>query len=152
MSNLRDAARQALEALEYIHTETTAEEDNLIHTAIAALRSALEQQEQEPGFWGRVAARQSDKIKQLETALAALKQPEQEPVAWQGVYDKTDLFYSKPPQADVRPLYTHPPRREWQGLTDEEIGMLYVTWDATPGVSMADFARAIEQACKERNT
>jgi hypothetical protein len=49
------------------------------------------------------------------------------------------------------PLYTHPPRREWVSLTDEEIGMLYVTWDATPGVSMADFARAIEQALKEKN-
>jgi hypothetical protein len=44
-----------------------------------------------------------------------------------------------------------PPRREWQGLTDTEIGMEYVKWDATPGTSMADFARAIEAALKEKN-
>jgi hypothetical protein len=49
------------------------------------------------------------------------------------------------------PVYTHPPRREWQGLTDTEIGMEYVKWDATPGVSMRDFARAIEAALKEKN-
>jgi hypothetical protein len=30
--------------------------------------------------------------------------------------------------------------------------MLYVKWDATPGASMAEFARAIEAALKERNT
>jgi hypothetical protein len=51
MNNLRAAAQQALEALEYIHTETTAEEDKLIHTAITALRSALAQQEQADTNW-----------------------------------------------------------------------------------------------------
>ncbi len=35
-------------------------------------------------------------------------QPKQEPVAWQGVYDPTDLYWRKPPQTDVRPLYTAP--------------------------------------------
>jgi hypothetical protein len=48
--------------------------------------------------------------------------------------------------------YTHPPRREWRRLTDEEIWQLYVKWDATPEASMAEFARAVEQALKERNT
>ena len=31
-----------------------------------------------------------------------------EPVAWMGTYDKTDLYYRKPPQADVVPLYATP--------------------------------------------
>ena len=31
-----------------------------------------------------------------------------EPVAWMGTYDKTDLYYHKPPQADVVPLYATP--------------------------------------------
>lgn len=43
-------------------------------------------------------------------------------------------------------------RREWQGLTDEEIAELYIKWDKTPGVSMADFSRAIEAKLKEKNT
>lgn len=37
---------------------------------------------------------------------AAPQQEAQEPVAWQGVHDQTDLYYTKPAQADVRPLYT----------------------------------------------
>jgi hypothetical protein len=86
------------------------------------------------------------------TALkAALAQPEQEPVAWQGVYDKTDLFYRKPPQADVRPLYTHPPRREWVGLTEEERADILFPLTAA-GASDMECARAVEQALKERNT
>jgi hypothetical protein len=43
------------------------------------------------------------------------------------------------------------PDREWQGLTDEEIADIYIKWDATPGVSHADFARAIEAKLKEKH-
>lgn len=39
---------------------------------------------------------------------AAPQQEAQEPVAWQGVHDRTDLYYTKPLQADVRPLYAAP--------------------------------------------
>lgn len=39
---------------------------------------------------------------------AAPQQEAQEPVAWQGVHDQTDLYYTKPLQADVRPLYAAP--------------------------------------------
>lgn len=31
--------------------------------------------------------------------------PDRKPDAWQGVHDKTDLYYQKPVQGDVRPLY-----------------------------------------------
>lgn len=50
-----------------------------------------------------------------------------------------------------RPRCGHNCCREWQGLTDTEIGMLYVKWDATPDASVPDFARAIEAALKEKN-
>lgn len=42
------------------------------------------------------------------SSCAAPQQEAQEPVAWQGVHDQTDLYYTKPLQADVRPLYTTP--------------------------------------------
>jgi hypothetical protein len=47
MTDLRTAALRALEALEYIYTETTVEEDKFIHAASAALRAALAQPESE---------------------------------------------------------------------------------------------------------
>ena len=113
---LREAAQQALEALELTYNVTSVHCDTQWNT-ITALRAALEQQEQKP-------------------------------VAWQGVHDNTDLYYRRPPQADVRPLYTHPdakdcgeaghdegrcgnascmahpPRREWQGLTEQRDELL----------------------------
>ena len=43
-------------------------------------------------------------------------------------------------------------KRPWVGLTDEEIGDAYVVWDDTDGASFADFARAIEQLLKAKNS
>jgi hypothetical protein len=61
---------------------------------------------------------------------AALAQQEQEPepVAWiqsthlQQAQREPSLCRVEPTQrlSDFVPLYTHPPRREWQGLTEEE--------------------------------
>lgn len=47
-------------------------------------------------------------VRSLYARTAPQPQPKQEPVAWQGVYDPTDLYWRKPPQTDVRPLYTAP--------------------------------------------
>ena len=49
MTALRDAARQALEALEYIRSTTVWQADkHAANPAITALRAALAQEEQEP--------------------------------------------------------------------------------------------------------
>ena len=78
---------------------------------------------------------------------------EQEPVAWMGAHDETDLYYRKPVQADVVPLYTAPPQREWQGLTDEEILEEYRQSYGDDGdLTDVYFARAIETKLKEKNT
>ena len=63
----------------------------------------------------------------LRTAIAEAEK--QEPVAWQDVYDKTDLYYRKPVQGDVRPLYTTPPAAQpakqkpvaWIGLEPSDM-------------------------------
>jgi hypothetical protein len=54
--------------------------------------------------------------------------------------------------ANVEPAHklpSHPPRREWRGLTEEEIDAVWE--DAQVFNTHYDIARAIEQALKERN-
>ena len=98
-----------------------------------------------------------------EKGRASVKQPEQEPV-WVEVTTNTgDKFIlDSAVEADkiraardagllVVPLYTAPSQREWQGLTDEEMFSLWVRWPAETEDRFA-FARAIEQALKEKNT
>jgi hypothetical protein len=80
-----------------------------------------------------------------------------EPVAW--MTPGQDLHLNNPEGfrfSDWTPLYDHPPRREWRGLTDGEIYTAYIT--ATNQTLRPQderlafaFARAIEAALKEKN-
>lgn len=100
----------------------------------------------------------------IETLRARLAQPEPEPVAWMFVnkFDGGEYLrkhsgegLSNKDEFDIKPLYTAPPqRKEWQGLTDEEIGMLTV-FDGLHHIEvplLAKFVRAIEQTLREKNT
>jgi hypothetical protein len=78
------------------------------------------------------------------------------PVAWA---DKHDIereghdFYvnRQQPAKDGVPLYTAPPQREWQGLTDEEImSLLPGAVRLPPG--WVETVRAIEEALRRKNT
>jgi hypothetical protein len=89
------------------------------------------------------------------TALrAALAQEEQEPVAWL----KT-MYSGTRPMLEVdhlrkdtsTPVYTHPPRREWQGLTEEEIQRMGNETPGQQGGWNLAFARAVEQALRSKN-
>ena len=66
---------------------------------------------------------------------------------------------------NVRPLYTTPPQREWQGLTDEEMDAAMNYWSAPERsayggahsadgeyVGMIDTWRYIEVKLREKNT
>ena len=105
MTTLREAAQMALEAMEQVQEADTAgatpkmvmEARKLYEPTITALR-------------------------------AALAQPEQEPVAWLYRTNNTweHVSFVEPPddaydEGSLRPVYTAPPQRGWQGLTDEEI-------------------------------
>ena len=94
--------------------------------------------------------RYNDALSALEAALA---EPEQEPVAciktngelmW---LKKPSTIYSKP-----RPLYTAPPRREWVGLTAEDMADAHNSTSGDVMMRLAGFARAIEAKLKEKNT
>jgi hypothetical protein len=93
-------------------------------------------------------------------AQQALAQQEQEPepAAWiqsthlQQAQREPSLCRVEPTQRlpDFVPLYTHPPRREWQGLTEEEINELSHTM-VKGHKSVNWLTRAIEAKLKERN-
>lgn len=91
---------------------------------------------------------------------AALARGEQKPVAWvdldcwlHGEFWPDDCF-SDEAQEGYTPLYTTPPQREWQSLTDEEckaVGQIFEN-DNGHVQSWLSFARAIEARMKEKNT
>lgn len=82
----------------------------------------------------------------------------QEPVAWMTNHDEPLLFPTKNEASqycnedeEPQPLYTAPPQREWQGLTDEE--HIQIAIDC--GCLSADwvfYGAAIERKLKEKNS
>ena len=53
---------------------------------------------------------------------------------------------------DFIPLYTAPPKREWVGLTDEEIKSICDEWKIMYGGYLDGFAKFTESKLKEKNT
>jgi len=125
----KEAIEEAIEVLEDASAEMLTEtgEENYYCEAIAILRQALE--------------------------------TEQKPVAW--ISDGGDVSRSKRYMDEMgfkcNPLYTAPPKAaEWVGLTDEEIQDLsYLSQKIDASNSewfdRLGFAKAIEQALKEKN-
>ena len=117
MSGLRKAAEQAATDLEeLIHWHGIRDSDDKLmpaHNQTPEIKSAIES---------------------LEALRQALAQPEQEPVAWMNkksafMCGKTDesgvafhiITTSKQTKHHTVPLYTAPPKREWVGLTKEDM-------------------------------
>jgi hypothetical protein len=148
---LREAAQQALEALENSRVFVTTREKikhpegtEWYDERITALRAVLAQQD-EPKGGGN-----------LPPPLQA--EPVEEPVAWIHKLHYLLGHAENMPSADRalalgwEPLYTHPPRREWQSLSEEETRRLSIDcYDGLLTDPLILFARAIEQALKEKN-
>jgi hypothetical protein len=88
-------------------------------------------------------------------AIEELKRQPKEPIAWM-VYSLdgmsvcvTDNPTDFTPKHKALPLYTTPPKREWVGLTDEEIFEIHKQVDS---MQYLTFGKAIEAALKEKNT
>lgn len=102
-------------------------------------------------------------LRLMDEAIAALhqalEQPEQEPVAYLYKYRDgwtSQLRFDGSKPMEVKKLYTAPPKREWVGLTDEEIqefGYAAEKFDASNSewFDRWGFARAIEAKLKEKN-
>lgn len=79
-------------------------------------------------------------------AKQALEQPEPEPVVtvYEGAVAKWNL-----PEKFTGFLYTSSPKREWQGLTDEEWQDLCDRYDL---IIWSQFKQEVESKLKEKNT
>jgi hypothetical protein len=129
MTDLRTAAQQALEALESTQLYCAHEHypRRRVADAITALRAALEQPEQEPVAWANMKGDGT-------FALLSISQHQEDRANWMHPV----------------PLYTHPPCREWRGLTEEDIWTLAANClDSVLG--RLHFARAIEAALRSKN-
>jgi hypothetical protein len=161
MSDLRTAAQQALKSLRGYRRELWCQQPC---DAERALEAALEARDGGEVKWFANGSL-------MDNPRAALEQPEQEPVAtvamdvsgahlsWNGQYlgqrpdMKIAMLLKDLPVGTL--LYAHPPRREWRGLTKEEISDIF---EADPRyhyppicATDREFARAIEAALKEKN-
>jgi len=86
------------------------------------------------------------------------KPTKQEPVAWLKTWSNGSLSVLKTKSRafadhELEPLYTAPPKREWVGLTDDAVFELADTnlYDGGKNYGVLAFAKAIEQALKEKN-
>jgi len=85
----------------------------------------------------------------LEDYCTSIEQPEPEPVAWinwSALTGKPRLGWECESELASEPLYKSPPKREWQGLTEEEIEAMGLC-----AATKADI-QDIEGKLKEKNT
>ena len=121
-----------------------------------AMKQALEALESDPISHAGLVSR-----KQAITALRQALETEQEPVAW--ISDSPtkgngkQLHWTKSEawrwSSNITPLYTAPPKKEWVGLTDEEIVAATNAVHGFGAIKQKDmnFAKAIEAKLKEKN-
>jgi hypothetical protein len=117
----------------------------------ATVQQALEALEFIADEWGFThKANRPERWRAIDALKAALEQPEQEPVAWRYQNSNTEreyLVWNKGTGGrNWTPLYTHPPRREWRSLSEEEVDQM-----AGNTVDAWECARAAEAALKEKN-
>ena len=146
MSMLREAAQQALEALEATHYDVGSAEKQRLQTmdAITALRDALAQQEQEPvAYTGDVARRMREAEMTFHLGMPHA-------VVMQQMTRFHDLVCA---EASLRAAaaFAIPHRREWRSLSEEEIRRMGIETPGQQGGWNLAFARAIEAALKEKN-
>ena len=125
------ALKLALEALEYANTGNRRPE--IIGPALTAIKAALAQPEQ--------SAEPVELLKKADVFAMAVTH---------GIDANTKGLYG----FYIDCMSTTPSKREWVGLTDEEIDEIdEITWDSEYQLwGIHDFARALEAKLKEKNT
>lgn len=123
-----------------------------------ALRERLAQADPAPcnHEWFRTGAMEPNEARCLhcgEWRIKGKPQPDPEPVAWinwNAATGERSVGFFQESELASEPLYTAPPRRKWQGLTDEEI-LEVLGLEGYDSLALGN-ARAIEDALREKNT
>jgi len=71
------------------------------------------------------------------------------PLVWMNKYGHVASFQN---EEYKDPLYTAPPKKEWVGLTDEDLEPMCDDWRIVFGGYVHDFAKAIEAKLKDKNS
>ena len=94
---------------------------------------------------------------ELRELRKALAQPKQEPVAYVTIEPAIDgdwrkcpsiKWFNKPTEG---PLYTAPPKREWVGLTDEEIEECKINGGLPHAINWRISVKVMQAKLKEKN-
>jgi hypothetical protein len=159
---LRQAAEMALEALEFSQKMGRSYEIREYHNEIApqamyALRQELAEQDTgiDRGLWSDVPdatkwvdeLRGDDDLEEPPNSTTDVVEPRE--VAVIGNWGRVEWREGVFPQIGDK-MYAAPPKREWQGLTDEEIQELRQQNWQEMWIYTA-FARAIEAKLREKN-
>ena len=152
MTDLRQAAQQALEALENSSPDQYPEDAGVFYDTITALRTALEQQA-EPVSHAVIAGALFDFMGWLTTRKErlVLSSTDNASPAADATKDFAEMRGLSLDDARVQDWqnYTTPPQRQWVGLTDEDF--LEACQIAERGNYLLAFQR-IQIKLKERNT
>ena len=134
MSDLRKAAEMALESWGFFFSQA--------HPEVVGLMYGSD--------WAEIAKERTEALRQ------ALAQPEQEPVGYVTIENISSWaqvpsikWFKKPTKG---PLYTAPPKREWVGLTDEEIEKCKINGGLPHAIKCRLSVKVIEAKLKEKNT
>lgn len=115
-----DAIHDARDYLDIINTQAAESKSRRLTKLFEVLRTRLAQQEEKPTPWttdsaGRITQTPKQEEKPEPVAWMCLDDPERETAfTWKNGHCKNC-------GKNRIPLYTAPPKRPWQGLTDEEI-------------------------------
>jgi hypothetical protein len=155
MTTLRKAAQQALD--EWRDDPGSVRMASLM----MQLRAALEQPEQEPVAWRTFDGEGGYEYRDYDDNENYRNEWDKRNPNHKGWVEP--LYEAPPPcptcEALARTVMmdqtahdTHPPRRDWRGLTErEQAECWYGKWCMEKKAPYADYARAIEAALKERN-
>ena len=96
--------------------------------------------------------------KQAITALRQALETKQEPVAWLKTWSDGSLTVLKTKSHafadhELEPLYTAPPKREWVGLTEEDLFDIAIVNFGEPDLQLfVGMGKLVQEELKEKNT